>query len=58
MSVDRSVIADVCEVPVEYVKCKTCMHHNKTGECTFWKVTIMNLEQFCSFWADEKEVEE
>lgn len=57
MSVSRKVIAEVCEVPEEYVSCKTCIcRKDGTTWCRAWKDNI-KLDAFCSFWADEKEEE-
>lgn len=53
MSVSRKVVAEVSEVPEEYVKCKTCDAYSN-GRCIAWNSPIQD-DDFCSFWVDKEE---
>ena len=62
MSVSREVLASVCEVPEEEVRCATCRHRvlfiNDAYHCKLWKTnTILRENDFCSFW-DKDEVDD
>lgn len=59
MSASRAVIAEVCEVPEEYVKCTTCRSY-KNGYCSFWDTSVSpeQAEMFCSLWLDKMEDKE
>lgn len=55
MSVKRSIVALVCEVPEEYVKCSTCARFDN-GICKGWNSPVENhQENYCTFWEDRKE---
>lgn len=55
MRVSRKAVADVCEVPTEYVKCKTCiLFDERTGFCKGWKEET-HAENFCGFWSDKED---
>ena len=61
MSVSRDVIANVNNVPIDYVKCENCCYNDGTviGDvinCSFWKNIDFSIgkNHFCSFWADSQ----
>lgn len=61
MSVNRDVIANVNNVPIDYVKCENC-YYNKgvivgnVIDCSVWMNSGFSIskDKFCSFWADKK----
>ena len=61
MSVSRDIIANVNNVPIDYVKCENC-YYNKgiivgnVINCSFWENNDFGIgkNDFCSFWADKK----
>lgn len=55
MSASRDVLARVCKVPEEEVRCVTCIHSvpfiNDAYLCKLWNTnTILGANDFCSFW--------
>ena len=49
MSVGRDVIADVCGVEEEDVRCETCVGFSGHLWCEAWEQPT-RAEDFCSFW--------
>jgi hypothetical protein len=61
MSVNKEVIANVNDVPVDYVKCENCCHNKgiivgNVINCSFWNNNDFSISKndFCSFWVERE----
>ena len=61
MSVGKDVIANVNNVPMNYVRCENCYYNEgvivcNVINCSFWENNDFSISKndFCSFWADMK----
>ena len=61
MNMSRLAVAEVCEVPAEYVKCNTCgrcaTKLDKGKWCTMFKKETGGLS-FCPWWTEKTKKEE